>query len=108
MIEKTIKLDSEPGKRLGLTSEDFEYALVWDCRPKYLGVVRLKPKHTSALKNFFELGKTIYSVIVISAPTQDIIDMSKDYGYELKKDPAGTPYLTDETLKIRQRQQKQG
>ena len=99
MRNYTIKLDSDLGKRLNLTSDQFEDAFAWDCRPSYLGFVRLKPRTPEALRRFFELGKDIYSTIVITAPTADIIEMSREYKYEYKVDPAGTPYLTDEVSK---------
>lgn len=104
MRNYTIKLDSDLGKRLNLTSDQFEDAFAWDCRPSYLGFVRLKPKTPEALRRFFELGKDIYSTIVITAPTADIIEMSKEYKYEYKVDCAGTPYLTDEVSKTYSRQ----
>lgn len=104
MKEHTIKLDSDLGKRLGLTSEDFYDAFIWDCRPKHLGIIRLKPKTEEALRNFFRLGSNIFSTIIITAPSKDVLDMSKDYGYELKTDPAGTPYITDEISKTLSRQ----
>lgn len=104
MKEYTIKLDSEHGKRLGLTSDKFDDAFIWDCRPAYLGIVRLVPKTEEALREFFQLGSKIYSTIVITAPSKDVRDMAKEFGYELKMDPAGTPYLTDEISKMRSRQ----
>ena len=107
MKEYTIKLDSDLGKRLGLISEDFYDAFIWDCRPKYLGVVRLAPKTEKALRRFFDLGKQIYSTIVITAPSQQVQDMATEYDYELKVDPAGTPYLTDEVSKTRSRRHMQ-
>lgn len=106
MRSNIIHLDSELGKKLNLTSDQFVDAFAWDCRPKYIGIIRLVPRNQEALKTFFELGKEIYSTIVISAPRQDVIDMSKDYGYELKKDQAGTPYLTDAVSKKRSHQRK--
>lgn len=107
MRDHIIRLDSELGTKLGLIKANFDDAFLWDCRPSYLGVIRLTPKNKEALEIFFNLGKNIYSTIRICAPTQDIIDMSKEYGYELKIDPAGLPYLTDETLKIASRQRLQ-
>lgn len=104
MREFTIKLDSDNAKRLGLTSDKFDDAFAWDCRPAYLGFVRLKAKNQDALRTFFQLGSNIFSTIVISAPSPDVAEMSKEYGYELKTDPAGTPYLTDEVSKIAHRQ----
>lgn len=100
----TIMLNSELGKRLNLTSDQFEDAFAWDCRPAYIGFVRLRPKTEEALRRFFELGSKIYSTIVISAPLPDVYSMSKKYGYELKVDQAGTPYITDEAVKTYSRQ----
>ena len=102
--EYTIKLDSELGKRLNLTSDQFEDAFAWDCRPAYIGFVRLKPKNGEALRRFFELGSRIYSTIVITAPSIAVIEMAKEYGYEYLSDAAGTPYLTDEDVKTCSRQ----
>ena len=99
MRNYTITLDSELGLRLGLTSADFEDAFIWDCRPKCLGVIRLKPRSKEALRNFFELGSKIHSVIEICCPLPDVLEMSKEYNYEYKVDVAGTPYVTDEKLK---------
>ena len=104
MRTSTIKLDDELGKRLGLTSDQFEDAFVWDCRPSYLGVVRLQQKNTEALIDFFNKGKVIYSAIRICSPNSEVIRLSKDYGYVMKRDPAGLPYLTDEDLKTASRQ----
>ena len=102
--ENIIRLDSELGKRLGLTSDQFEYALVWDCRPSYLGVVRLQQLNQQALIDFFNRGKLIYSEIRICAPNSEVVELSKDYGYVMKQDVAGLPYLTDGDLKRAARQ----
>ena len=102
--EYTIKLDSELGQRLNLTSDQFEDAFAWDCRPAYIGFVRLKPKTEAVLRRFFELGSRIYSTIVITCPTEDVLNMSKEFCYEQKVDPAGTPYITDEAVKTYSRQ----
>ena len=99
MQKCAIKLDDELAKKINLTSDQFEDAFVWDCRPKYLGIIRLKPKNQDALRKFFEMAHDIYSPIVITAPSKDIVEMSKDFGYEYKTDPAGLPYITDHALK---------
>lgn len=104
MKENTIKLNSELGKRLGLTSDQFEDAFAWDCRPSYIGFVRLKPLNQEALIDFFNKGKLIYSTIRICAPNSQVVELSKEYGYELKVDPAGIPYLTDDVSKTYSRQ----
>lgn len=102
-----ILKDSEKGKLLGLTEQNFIDAFVWDCRPKYLGVVRLKPRSVEGLKEFFELGANIYSTIVITAPEKDVEELAQFYGYEKKIDVAGLPYLTDESVKKISRQNKE-
>lgn len=106
MKSNVIRLNDELAKRINLTSDQFEYAFVWDCRPKYLGIVRFKPRNQEALRKFFEMAHEIYSPIVITAPTPDVVEMSKDFGYEYKKDPAGTPYITDDALKAYLHQRK--
>lgn len=106
MKQYLIHIDSELGKKLELTSENFEYALVWDCRPKYLGVVRLQHRSLEGLRKFFEAAKNIYSTIVITAPNQDAKDMAQYYGYESYVDVAGLPYLSDENVKKLYRQHK--
>ena len=52
------------------------------------------------------MAHEIYSPIVITAPSPDVVEMSKDFGYEYKKDPAGTPYITDDALKAYLHQRK--
>ena len=104
MNKNIITINSEKGKLLGLTSDNFEDAFIWDCRPAYLGIVRLKPRSADGLKKFFDLGSKIYSTIIITAPDTDVEELSKYYGFEKKIDQAGLPYLTDETVKIISRQ----
>lgn len=99
-----ITLDSNLGAKLNLTRDQFYDAFAWDCRPSYVGIIRLRPRTDAALQTFFEMGSKIYSTIVITAPDQKTINMSKDYGYELRVDAAGTPYLTDEVSKTYSRQ----
>lgn len=107
MRKFTITLNSELGEKLNFTSDQFYDAFAWDCRPAYVGIIRLKPRTDTALQTFFEMGSKIYSTIVITAPDQKTIDMSKDYGYELRKDAAGLIYLTDEVSKTYSRQHTQ-
>lgn len=104
MRNYTIKLDSDLGKKLALTSDNFDSAFAWDCRPKYIGFVILRPKNKEALKQFFELGKQIYSTIMISAPLKEVEEMALEYGYTKGIDKAGTPFVIDESLKVLRRQ----
>ena len=99
----SILLDDPRAERLGVTRQSFQDFFAWDCRPKSIGIIRLRPKDPQKLLNFFDAGQQIYSEIRICAPNQEIIDVSKDYGYELRKDSAGTPYLTDELFKLNKR-----
>lgn len=98
-----IFLDDPKAERLGITPQGFQDFFAWDCRPKYIGITILRPDNQQSLLNFFEAGQKIYSEIRICAPDQEIIDTSKDYGYELKKDSAGLPYLTDQQFKLNKR-----
>lgn len=99
-----IFIDDPRAEKLNVTPQTFNDFFAWDCRPKYIGIIRLRPKDHQRLLNFFDAGQQIYSEIRICAPNQETIDVSKDYGYELKQDPAGTPYLTDATIKIKKQE----
>lgn len=101
--KSTIFIDDPRAEKLNITPQTFNDFFAWDCRPKYIGIIRLRPKNHQRLLNFFEAGQQIYSEIQICAPNQEIIDTSKEYGYVLKKDSAGTPYLTDEQFKLNKR-----
>lgn len=101
-IQGIIAIDSPLGKRLKLTSDLFDDAFVWDCRPVYLGVVRLIPQKGSeipAYRSFLDSTVEIYTPVVIVAPTPVLCDMATQYGYVLKTEPCGTPYLTNEATK---------
>lgn len=98
-----ILLDDPKAERLGVTRQEFSDFFAWDCRPHYIGITRLRPRDKEALEYFMVCGQRIFSEIRICAPDEDIIEMAKNYGYELKKDTAGMPYLTDEQFKISKR-----
>lgn len=101
--KSTIFIGDPRAEKLSVTPQTFNDFFAWDCRPKYIGIIRLCPKDRQKLLNFFEAGQQIYSEIQICAPNQEIIDISKEYNYVLKKDSAGTPYLTDGTYKLSKR-----
>ena len=101
--KNTIFIDDPRAEKLNITPQTFNDFFAWDCRPKCIGIIRLHPKNYQGLLNFFEAGHQIYSEIQICAPNQETIDISKEYGYVLKKDSAGTPYLTDEQFKLSKR-----
>lgn len=101
-VQGIITIDSFLGKRLNLTSDLFDDAFVWDCRPVYLGVVRLIPQKGTeipAYRSFLESTVEIYTPVRIIAPTPILCDVAAQYGYELKAEPCGTPYLTNEATK---------
>lgn len=97
-----ITIDSFLGKKLSLTSDLFNDAFVWDCRPVYLGVVRLIPQKGTeipAYRSFLESTVEIYTPVRIIAPAPILCDIATQYGYVLKAEPCGTPYLTNEDTK---------
>lgn len=92
-----IRLDSELGKRVGLTRSNFESAIVWDCRPEFLGITLLRarePQEQIINELLRDLDK-IQTPVQILAPTSMVKQLSEKYGYELKSDPAGSFYLTN-------------
>jgi hypothetical protein len=99
----TIIVDDPKAERLGITREGFSDFFAWDCRPKYIGIVRLVERTQSDLETFLKTAQDIYSVVRICAPKQHVIETAQKYGYELKVDQAGTPYLTDEIYKLSKR-----
>lgn len=99
----SILLDDPRAERLGVTRQSFQDFFAWDCRPHYIGIIRLKPRDKKSLEEFMDCGQKIFSEIRICAPDKDIIEIAKNYGYELRKDSAGTPYLTDELFKLNKR-----
>lgn len=98
-----ILIDDPRAEKLGIGYETFRDFFAWDCRPRYIGIIRLRPKNKEALEYFMICGQKIYLEIRICAPDADTIELSKKYHYELKTDPAGTPYLTDEQYKLSKR-----
>ena len=98
-----IFLDDPKAERLGVTPQGFQDFFAWDCRPHYIGITRLRPGDKEALEYFMVCGQRIFSEIRICAPDEDTIEMAKNYGYELKKDSAGMPYLTDQQFKLNKR-----
>ena len=99
----TILIDDPRAERLGVDRIDFQDFFAWDCRPHYIGIVRLRARNKKALEKFMTCGQKIFSEIRICAPDEETIEVAKNYGYELKKDRAGTPYLTDEQFKLNKR-----
>lgn len=92
-----IRLDSELGKRVGLTSANFESAIVWDCRPKFLGITLLRPREPqeAILNELLRALDKIYTPVQILAPTSMLKNIAEKYGYEMKSDPAGSFYITN-------------
>ena len=97
MRDHLIRLDSELGKRVGLTTANFESAIVWDCRPKFLGITLLRPREPqeAILNELLRALDGIYTPVQILAPSSMLKTIAEKYGYETKSDPAGSFYLTN-------------
>lgn len=98
-----ILIDDPKAEKMGITREGFRDLFAWDCRPHYIGIIRVEERTQADLEHFLNTSKDIYSIIRICSPKQYIIDTAMKYGYELKTDPAGMPYLTDEKYKLNKR-----
>lgn len=92
-----IRLDSDLGKRVGLTSANFESAIVWDCRPDFLGITLLRPREPqqAILNELLRALDGIYTPVQILAPSSMLKTIAEKYGYETKSDPAGSFYVTN-------------
>lgn len=91
--EPMIKIDSELGKRIALTSEHFTNATIWDCRPKGLYVVQLVPCEPAEanMRLFFELASKIVTPVYIVAQPAWVNKIAEEFGYMHSVDPSGTP-----------------
>lgn len=102
-----IIIDSETGIRLGLTSDLFEDAFCWDCRPAYLGFVRLRPRTEQtavALTKFFEAVQKIHSEVRIVAPLPDVEEYALKHGFKKYYEVTGSPYVSDGEIKTARQQ----
>lgn len=91
--EPMIKIDSELGKRIALTSEHFERATIWDDHPKGLYVTQLVPKEPVAenLRAFFRAATQIHTPLHIVAQPEYINEIAREFCYDFTVDAAGTP-----------------
>ena len=89
--EPMLKIDSELGKRIALTSEHFTNATIWDCRPKGFYVVQLVPRSPADMRLFFELASKIATPMHIVAQPDWVNKIAEEFGYDLSVDAAGTP-----------------
>lgn len=97
MRDHLIRLDSELGKRIGLTSANFENAILWDCRPAFIEFTQIFPRkpHEQTLHALFKALDKIQTPVRFLAPTTLVRQIASQYGYEEKKDPAGSVYITN-------------
>lgn len=95
MREGLIRLDSELGKRIGLTSANFETAIVWDCRPKALYFTTLYPRQPEdkIIHELFNALDKIYTPCYFVGPTPLIKNVAMQHGYEWGVEPCGTDYV---------------
>ena len=96
--EPAITMKSPKAELLGIKPELFEDFFAWDCRPKYIAVIRLQgrfPHEDEAYTGFFEALKYVVSEVRIVAPIQEIIPYLERYGFRKMTEPCGTPYYTN-------------
>lgn len=92
-----IRLNSELGKRIGLTSANFETAIVWDCRPKCLYFTLLIPNHPQEtnVRMLFEQLQKIHTPVMFVCPTTIVAKTAKEFNYEVGIEPCGTTFVTN-------------
>jgi len=97
MREGLIRLDSELGKKIGLTSANFRSAIIWDCRPKTLYFTLLIPQEPEEpiVRELFRLLETIYTPATFVAPSETVKKIAAEHGYETGVEHCGTPFVTN-------------
>lgn len=95
MREGLIRLDSELGKRVGLTSANFETAIIWDCRPEALYFTTLYPRQPEdkIIHELFNALDKIYTPCYFVGPSPLIKSVAMQHGYEWGVEPCGTDYV---------------
>lgn len=97
MREGLIRLDSELGKRIGLTRANFQTVIVWDCRPKCLYFTLLIPKNPEEqiIRELFNVLDKIHTPCCFSAPRPLVKKIAIEHGYEYGCEPCGTDFVTN-------------
>lgn len=108
MQEGLIRLDSKLGKLIGLTSTNFQTAIVWDCRPKTLYFTLLIPREPreQIIRELFRALEGIHSPATFTAPSETVKKIAEEFGYEWGVEPCGTNYVTNLFTKKRPAPQK--
>lgn len=103
MRSNIIELDSELGKKLGFTSDFFSHGIIEDSHPAYVWVTYLSPKpgmEIEGLTNLIRRLSRLRTPTVFIAPSKDVENIAKDFGFELSIDKAGTPKLSNIESKL--------
>lgn len=95
MREGLIHLDSKLGKLIGLTSANFQTAIVWDCRPKALYFTTLYPRRPEdkIINELFNALDNIHTPCYFVGPSSLIKSVALKHGYEWGMEPCGTDYV---------------
>lgn len=96
-----IHIDSEDGKRLGLTSQFFVSGMVYDIRPKMFAVVNLYPtEHAQAgYKCLLDALNSTVTPCEIVAPDTLLTEMAMALGWKKETRPEGTIIVHNRHLK---------
>lgn len=95
MREGLIRLDSKLGKLIGLTSANFQTAIVWDCRPKvlYFSTVYPEQPEDKIINELFNALDNIHTPCYFVSPSSLIKSVALKHGYEWGMEPCGTDYV---------------
>jgi hypothetical protein len=92
-----VRLDSPNGKKITLTTTNFQTAIVWDCRPKVLYFTLLVPREPKKqiIRELFNALDQIHTPCWFSAPDTLVKEIATEHGYEYGSEPCGTDYVTN-------------
>lgn len=96
MNKNLIELNSRIGIKLGLTTDYFESATVWNAAPSHIYVIFLRPRdgrEEEAYTQLLERCDKLATPVEFTAPSDMLKRLAMKYGYVSITDPAGTPRL---------------
>lgn len=98
-----ISLDSDIGKKLGLTSDLFSHVIAWDYSPHMIYITSIWPvkgREEEAYTSLLERLAKIATPVEFTAPSELLKSLASKYCYDAETDPAGTPRLNNKASKF--------
>lgn len=98
-----INLDSDIGKKIGLTSDMFTDLIAWDYSPHMIYITSIWPvkgREEEAYTALLEKLAKIATPVEFTAPSELLRTLAKKYCYDAETDPAGTPRINNKASKF--------